>query len=91
MSRRLNRSVVTGGVVYPAGTTATADLEAAIANPEFWDGEPETTTQAAPKSTDYSTWSKPDLVAEVQRRELTIDGKGNKPELVSALEDDDKN
>lgn len=36
MSRRLNKSVLVGGVVYPAGADG-ADVEKAVTNPEHWD------------------------------------------------------
>lgn len=51
MARRLRRTVVAGGVVHPAGTTETAALLKAIANPRAWEGEsdPEPAPAAAPK------------------------------------------
>jgi hypothetical protein len=36
VSRRLNKSVLVGGVVYPAGAEG-ADVEKAVTNPEHWD------------------------------------------------------
>lgn len=37
MSARLNKTVVSGGVLYPAGTEATDKLRAKIPNPAHWD------------------------------------------------------
>lgn len=39
MARVLRRTVVTGGVTYPAGTKETAELKKAIGNPKAWEGE----------------------------------------------------
>lgn len=45
MGRTLSRTVVAGGVVYPAGTAATPELEKKITNPAHWTGDPEPTTE----------------------------------------------
>ncbi len=49
--RRLNKSIVVGGVVYPAGA-AGPDVEAAVINPAHWDdnGTTNTTSTAAADS-----------------------------------------
>lgn len=39
MSRSLNRTVVVGGDIYPAGTAATEELEGVITNPDYWSGD----------------------------------------------------
>lgn len=52
MARLLRRTVVTGGVTYPAGTKETADLKKAISNPKAWEGEAD--KPAAPKPADSS-------------------------------------
>lgn len=39
MGRRLNKSVLAGGVVYPAGTPATPELAEIIVNPNHWEGD----------------------------------------------------
>lgn len=39
MARALRRTVVSGGVSYPAGTTATAELSRIVTNPRAWEGE----------------------------------------------------
>jgi hypothetical protein len=165
VSRRLNKSVLVGGVVYPAGAEG-ADVEKAVSNPEHWDdfdasassadgsidegkllelvtlakthaGQVEAllgaiaplidaeadvadlhdivfgsadgieqlsehvrqvTTEAPSASpVDYSAQSKPDLEAEVKRRNegrekpLEVKAPGNKPDLIAALQADDKN
>lgn len=82
--RKLNKTVVAGGVVYPAGTAATPEIESAITNPDHWDGEAE-------EAKSYSDWSKADLEAEVTKRGIEVEGKGNKPDLIAALKADDQN
>lgn len=87
MSRTLNRTVLAGGVIYPAGTPATDELEDAISNPEFWSGS------AAAES--YDDMGVDELKAEVDRRSLDVTGTGKdgnvlKKDLVAALEADDK-
>lgn len=47
MARTLRRTVVSGGVTYPAGTAATAELSKAISNPRAWDGEAESEKSGA--------------------------------------------
>lgn len=47
MVRRLNKTVLSGGVVYPAGQAETPELAAAITNAEHWDGEPDPDIEAA--------------------------------------------
>lgn len=47
MVRRLNKTVLSGGVVYPAGQAETPELAVAITNPEHWDGEPDPDIEAA--------------------------------------------
>lgn len=37
--RRLNRTVMAGGVIHPAGTRETDDLAQAVTNPAFWDDD----------------------------------------------------
>lgn len=136
MVRRLNKTVLSGGVVYPAGQAETPELAAAITNPEHWDGEPDPDIEAAvvaalaereaqlsarlealdpaaaaapvqdpaaaehgaqpapAPAVDYRAMSKPDLQAEVERRNdargaeeplVQVGGKGNKPDLIAAL------
>lgn len=57
MTAKLVKSVVTGGVVYPAGTLETDELRERIPA-EFWDGKPanEVPAKSAPrKSTKTQT------------------------------------
>jgi len=52
MSKRLSKTVLAGGVVYPAGTPATEELEAKI-SAKFWigsDPEPEPAPKRSRKS-----------------------------------------
>lgn len=39
MARVLRRTVVSGGVTYPAGTKENAELKKAISNAAAWEGE----------------------------------------------------
>ena len=39
--RRLSRTVMAGGVIFPAGTTE-AEVDGRITRADVWDGEPET-------------------------------------------------
>ena len=95
--RQLNESVVAGGVVYPAGTAATPELEELIPG-SFWVGV------ADPASLDdapvaYLDWKKAQLEAELEKRNadrdpdgdayIHVEPPGNKPELAAALEADD--
>lgn len=52
MGAVLKRSVVTGGVVYPAGTAATPALVERITNADLWDGSPtaEDESEKAPET-----------------------------------------
>ncbi len=46
-------------------------------------------TPPAAEPVDYSALKKPELEAEVAKRDLTVEGKGNVPDLVAALVADD--
>lgn len=102
--RCLNRAVVAGGVVYPAGTAATPELEEQIPNPAHWDGDPTPTSgQDAPPSEDrisggdYQSHKVAELQAEIDVRNTNRDPggdtylsrEGRKADLVAALEADD--
>lgn len=86
---QLNRFVTAGGVVYPAGTVATADLLQRIPNPEYWDGEPT-------ESIGYDGLKVDELKAEIASRNEgrdegdLISDDGRKADLVAALELDDE-
>lgn len=95
--RHLNKTVVSGGVVYPAGTAATPDLEKRVKNPAHWDGDPVQEPEQADVDP-YKGWKVDQLKAEVTaRNDATGEGEpqievaepGNKPELLDALRADD--
>lgn len=52
MSATLNRTVVAGGVIYPAGTASSDELREKIPNSAHWDegGDPEPTEPVDPAS-----------------------------------------
>lgn len=100
--RRLNRRVLSGGVFYPAGQESTPELEVAVSDPTYWDDDAD---PAAPEPAptvevkDYEKWHVPQLEAEVEKRNadrdpdgdayIVVGGKGNKPDLITALQADD--
>lgn len=97
MARTLNQTVFAGGVVYPAGTAATDELEEKIPNPAHWDGDP------SEGGAGYGGQQVPELEAEVERRNADRDadaiievtgtgrnGKVLKKDLIAALEADDE-
>lgn len=46
--RALNKTVLAGGKIYPAGTPATEELEALVTNPDHWEsGDPEASDEPA--------------------------------------------
>lgn len=59
MARALRRTVVSGGVSYPAGTTATAELSKLITNPRAWDGEDDAQAPAPTPSQQQSEAQEP--------------------------------
>lgn len=99
--RQLNKTVLAGGVVYPAGSPATPELEAAVTNPDNWTGEPEEVLDDGdvPARPGYDVWSKAELSDEVDKRNADRDPEGedyivveaprNKPDFVAALAADD--
>lgn len=58
MTRRLNKSVLVRGVVYPAGASG-PEVEAAVTNPAHWDG-------GSPAVHEVSVKLDPDQLAKVQ-------------------------
>lgn len=96
MTARLSKTVVVGGVIYPAGGTVPDDVAKAITAPGVWaeGAEP----HAAVESEGYSSKTADDLRDEIAKRnegrtedELIVPGgKGNKPDLVAALIADDE-
>lgn len=97
--RRLNKSVVTGGVVYPAGTAATPELEVAILNPALWDGPAEfETTESAVRLAKQARVEKLQQKAmnaltlseidEVRRLLDELDDDGYDPETLGGADED---
>lgn len=74
MTRKLNRTVLAGGVIYPAGTEATDELEKAITNPAYWDGNPAPTKA---KSDDADEDKADDKPRRPRKRAATQDSKEN--------------
>lgn len=78
-------------VTFPAGTVVSAKVAEGITNPKVWADEDD-----APQG--YSSQGKADLEAEVAKRNegrddadlIVVGGKGNKPDLIAALEADDE-
>lgn len=91
MSAVLSRTVVAGGVVYPAGTPATPELEERITNPDHWSGK------ASSDPEGYDGWKVDALKAEIDSRNAGRDPEGDnylstegkKADLVAVLEADD--
>lgn len=86
MARKLNQTVLAGGVIYAAGT-AEADVKADVPD-KFWDGG-----TGADKG--YAGQTADELQAEADERGLEVEGTGKdgnvlKADLVSALEADDE-
>lgn len=87
MGKSLKRTVVAGGVVYPAGTAATPELEKRVINPAHWSG--------AEEPTGYEALTVEQLKAEIDKRnkgrddDARLTKTGTKAELVTALESDD--
>lgn len=92
MARTLNRAVLAGGVIYPAGTAATNELEDAIPNADFWTGE---ASAPGEESQGYASQTAAELKAEIDRRnegreeDALISKTGKKADLIAALEADD--
>ncbi len=74
----LNRTVLAGGVVYPAGTEATDDLLAKIPNPRLW-GEGSDETSVSVNLADF-----PEVAEAIEQAAERID------ELTAALEAKDE-
>jgi hypothetical protein len=97
--RRLNKTVLAGGVVYAAGTPAGEIPEHVTIRAQHWDGDPEPDGSDDAAVNDYPSWKKDDLVAEVDRRNADRDPDGedyivveepkNKAEYAAALSADD--
>lgn len=75
--RRLNRQVLAGGVIHPAGTPATDDLEALVVNEDFWveDDIDVTGPQEPTEEVDVDGPSEREkvLVAEVEKLVAEVD------------------
>lgn len=93
MARKLNQTVLAGGVVYPAGTPE-GDVDVAVPD-QFWDGDaasPETGSKS------YSAMKVDELKAEIEARNVDRDPEGDrylsadgkKADLVAVLEADDE-
>lgn len=90
MARKLKRTVVLGGVIYPAGTPATKELEAKVTAGDVWSGDADSDA-----SEGYDAQTVDELEAEASRRGIEVTGTGKdgnvlKKDLVAALEADDK-
>lgn len=100
MSRKLTRTVVLNGVLYPVGTAATKELEGAITNPNVWDVDAAGTDgvegDGSGAAHGYDAQTGRELKAEIDRRnegreeDARISKTGNKADLVAALEADDQ-
>lgn len=92
MGRKLRETVVSAGVIYPAGTDE-KDVEGKV-TADVWDGD---TDSSDGGDTGYAGMKVADLKAEIDKRNegrdegdlIEPDEPGNKPELVAALEADD--
>lgn len=59
----LNKTVLAGGVVYPAGTPATEELLDRI-QPKHWDGTPETPVEPAPNASEQEQGQEAEVADE---------------------------
>lgn len=89
MGAALKRSVVAGGIVYPAGTAATEELRRRITNPDHWSEPP------SAESVGYGSMTVEQLKGEIRTRNDDRDGDllpltGSKADLVAALDADDR-
>lgn len=97
MGRQLKQTVLAGGVIYPAGTPATVELEDKIPA-KFWDGDPIPTPTGDhdENGKGYDDWKVADLKAEIVKRNEDRDEddwlstEGNKADLVAVLKSDDQ-
>lgn len=95
MARSLTQAVIAGGVVYPAGTPATAELEKAIPA-KFWDGEPVAEQEVVRISEGYDDHKVAVLEGEIKARNAERDEADHivpdgtkRADLIAALEADD--
>lgn len=96
--RRLNKAILAGGVVYPAGTAATPELEAVITNPAHWDGDPDPAAEGTdPETVGYPAYTVAELNALIDGRNTDRDEPARiapdgsrKADLIAALEADDQ-
>lgn len=95
MGRKLAKNVWVGETYYPAGSEPPKDAAEQITNPAAWGDNASDDGDDDEKP--LSKLSKDELQAEVDRRnadrdddaKIEVGGKGNKPDLVKALEADD--
>lgn len=90
MAATLNRSVIAGGVVYPAGTAVTDDLLAKIPDPSVWDGD----VDLAIEPVDNAAWEAKvekltaDFKAVVDEKNATIEALTGELEQLKAAQGD---
>lgn len=96
MARKLAANVYVGEDLYRAGTSPAKEIADQITNPKAWAGgasESEDSGDAGEKP--MSKWTKDELVAEVEKRNVDreddakLPATGTKAELLAALEADD--
>lgn len=90
--RRLAQTLMVGGVVYPVGT-AEGDITDEVRSKGVWDVADEDSNDSG-----YESLTKAELTAEIEKRnaardpdgEAYLSTQGNKPDLIAALEADDR-
>lgn len=95
--RRLARTLMAGGVVYPAGT-AESDIAVKVKRDDVWDQQASNPDEEEAIVAGYADLTKAKLLEEIEKRNANrdpegdtyLDGSGNKADLVAALEADDK-